>query len=526
MEVIRSLRILLRHRNVVNKRITNKVYSVEVNNKSLPEIKLTKNELNSLKDNELLKEITENLSPLFKTNNPSDNLFVNVRNDIINKHLIPEKSVDIKIIDTCMKNTEYELAKSYFDYLKCKNYPLNKFILLKYLQLLCSNKIPITNFIEEDIINICDMIQKDYECLPSSILSTCVNALCLTNKWETAFDLIKVNGTSEDANTATLTQIAMAAFKNGKPKIGFELLDEITNNYDVDIRESLYDVYLDYYLLNEKENLNNAIKKMFTFWEKHDIVPFISIIDKFVDVCKESGWEGHHVKISNGQCSHCKNYLSSITSNYNFGKLSKAVISDLIISEDIFRKTSPLELKNFKIFVNKLKPFDIVIDGLNLFYQMNFHSELGVVIKKFVNEGNKILFITRKHNYKKSKWLFNHDNLYVYFLKDTTKDDPFILYATLASGNNAKFVSDDQMRQYYHEFKKLNLHKSFIRWQFSHQYTFLREDTSDRIALLEPVLHNPFAQVQNGHWHIPYKDSQKALHKPSQTWVCLCPPNK
>lgn len=40
----------------------------------------------------------------------------------------------------------------------------------------------------------------------------------------------------------------------------------------------------------------------------------------------------------------------------------------IIIGSDVYRNTNPKELLNFKKFIEKTKPYDIVIDGLNLTY--------------------------------------------------------------------------------------------------------------------------------------------------------------
>ncbi|XP_015182758.1 PREDICTED: mitochondrial ribonuclease P protein 3 [Polistes dominula] len=528
MEFIKtSIRIFLRHRNVVNRQIMNKVHNTKITEESLPkERHYNKSIQNNPNKVDTLLNIKQTLSSLFETINPSEDLFLNIRNDIINKHLIPEKSVDLKILEACIMYDKFETAKFYFEYLKSKNYPMNNFILIKYLQVINARKIPISNDIQEDIINICNKIQKDYECLPTPILMTCVHALCLTSKWKTAIDLIKVNGTMEDITCATLSCIVLAAFKNGTPKIGFEFLEEIETNKDyVHGRKTIYNIYLNYYLQNKQEKLNDAIHKMFHFWKKLDVIPVKSVIDIFVDVCIKSGWEGHYVKIStDGQCSHCQNYLPSITLKNNFSKLSEAIISNIIIGEDIFQRTSPLEFKKFKSFIRKFQPFDIVVDGLNV--ALNKAQMMEHIVDKFTAEGKKVLIITRKHQYKVSKWMFNRDNVYVYFLQDITQDDPFILYATLASGNNSKFISIDQMRQHHHKLKKFNLHKDFIRWQFSHQYTWYYNNVTKMSTLIEPISYDSFMHNQNGHWHIPYNDSLKQRHTPSKTWVCLRCPKK
>lgn len=53
----------------------------------------------------------------------------------------------------------------------------------------------------------------------------------------------------------------------------------------------------------------------------------------------------------------------------------------IIIGSDIYRKTNPQELQRFKKFIENTKPYDIVIDGLNISYiQNNYMPMLEVVI--------------------------------------------------------------------------------------------------------------------------------------------------
>lgn len=45
-------------------------------------------------------------------------------------------------------------------------------------------------------------------------------------------------------------------------------------------------------------------------------------------------------------------------------------MQNVIIGKDIFRKSSPKELLQFKEFLSKIKPFDVVLDGLNIAYSV------------------------------------------------------------------------------------------------------------------------------------------------------------
>lgn len=84
-----------------------------------------------------------------------------------------------------------------------------------------------------------------------------------------------------------------------------------------------------------------------------------------------------------GSCQYCGHSLSKITLSKNsFQKLAMSVMNKLILGPDIYQKTNPEELQRFKKFIEKTKPYDIVIDGLNIFYMRKtpLGPTLGTVI--------------------------------------------------------------------------------------------------------------------------------------------------
>ncbi|XP_043677206.1 mitochondrial ribonuclease P catalytic subunit [Vespula pensylvanica] len=502
MEFINTrIKFLFRRKNLLNKQIINKIQRINTKSK--------------------FSEIKKTLLPLLDTDYPPQDLCFNIRNDIINKHSVPERAVDIKILDVFMLENKLESAKIYFKYLKSNNYPITKFILIKYLELLSLKKTSISNLEEEEILYICDVIRKEYEYIPPSILLIYVNALCLTSKWETVLDII-ISNSEENINVKIMSYVAAAAFRNGKANVGYEFINKIEFNcQDMYKRNQIYNQYLNYYIKHKKDQLNDAVNKMFHFWKKHDIVPLKSIIDSFVDTCKQSEWEAHYVHMTfDGQCSHCKNYLSQMALKTNFNKLFKSVLSELLIGNDIFQKTTPSEFTQFKEFIDKTKPFDIVIDGLNMVYGIFHKSVIQDIISQFVKERKKILVITREHKFNSIKWMLKFDNISIYLLKNITDDDLYMLYATLASGSNARFLSVDLLRGHLNKLKDVNMRKAFTRWQLTHRYSW--NHVGQKNILINPISYNPYAQINNGHWHIPYKETNKSLHTPIDTWVCLC----
>jgi ribonuclease P protein 3 len=68
-----------------------------------------------------------------------------------------------------------------------------------------------------------------------------------------------------------------------------------------------------------------------------------------------------------GICKSCQKYLNPITiTKEEFGVLQSAFMDRVVIGADIFRKSTPEEIKEFKNFVKMTAPYDMVIDGLNI----------------------------------------------------------------------------------------------------------------------------------------------------------------
>lgn len=48
--------------------------------------------------------------------------------------------------------------------------------------------------------------------------------------------------------------------------------------------------------------------------------------------------------------------------------MSKSILKNIIVGENIYQSTSPQELKRYLLFIQTMKPYDVVIDGLNVAY--------------------------------------------------------------------------------------------------------------------------------------------------------------
>ena len=70
-----------------------------------------------------------------------------------------------------------------------------------------------------------------------------------------------------------------------------------------------------------------------------------------------------------GNCKSCKRFLNPIKiTKAEFENLRSAFLEKVVIGKDVFSKTTPAELENFKSYVKKTAPYDMVLDGLNIAY--------------------------------------------------------------------------------------------------------------------------------------------------------------
>ena len=79
-----------------------------------------------------------------------------------------------------------------------------------------------------------------------------------------------------------------------------------------------------------------------------------------------------------GRCYSCNKKLQETElSLEDFKMLSGEILKKVIIGENVFCATSPQELKRYMLFIRAMKPYDVVIDGLNVAYASRKKGEPG-----------------------------------------------------------------------------------------------------------------------------------------------------
>jgi len=353
-------------------------------------------------------------------------------------------------------------------------------------------------------------------------------SLCLTDEWEKAHEIIEMLKITSTPGISVYSALASAAFRNEKPDVAWKALSEIMLRKMIP-QSNMYISHLQYCQLEDTKVFNSRMEEIFNFWAEHDIIPNREIISAYANAASKYGWSISLSTISgkNGYCKQCGHSLPKIIfSEKDFQELAKSVMDRVIIGSDIYQNTNPKELSKFEKFIENTKPYDIVIDGLNLTYIQN-HSVptlllLIKVIKYFHKFGKKILVLTRKHQKKLSAFKHIERHAFVFLTDNLSADDPYILYATMVSGMNTMFVSLDLMRQHMHSLNNTRLRQEFKKWQFSHQY-FVKT-SANGIRIQEPFVCMPIAQKTDNCWHVPYTSDNfigaRSREFPNK-WYCL-----
>jgi len=279
---------------------------------------------------------------------------------------------------------------------------------------------------------------------------------------------------------------------------------------------------------------------MLNFLRKHELLVSADITAS-IKSCFESNleqkWIGQLTTVSTrGICQACKSSLEQITlENGQFIRLRDNFINRVIEGKDVFLKTTPQELEQFKEFVHRTAPYTIVLDGLNIAYAMKHKrsnnvklaKQLLTVVEFFARMGknSRILVLGKQHMLSWPKNILNSikQEAFVFFVENISKDDPFLLYAAMYSGQGTLVLSKDMMRDHIYCLHDPELASYFRRWQKGHQMEMLSVRLDGYVHYKPALKYNPIVQqCGDDHWHIPYEDGQpKEANESPITWLCM-----
>ncbi|CAL8285660.1 unnamed protein product [Lota lota] len=244
-------------------------------------------------------------------------------------------------------------------------------------------------------------------------------------------------------------------------------------------------------------------------------------------------WRGEWTTVTpKGVCKCCGSELESIQlTPEEYQHLKDRVMADIIQGKDVFHKTTPEELESFKAFVQGKPLFDVVVDGLNVANIVKGRQSemLLAVVCELEQQGLTALVLGRKHMLRPSvAWDRRNMGLiqkkaHCFFTENTSEDDPFLLYATLHSGNHCRFMSRDLMRDHKACLPDALTRRLFFKWQRGHQLVIHGTVTVGRRVHFQMISpYDTIVQSTGASWHIPYDDSiDRSSYEVPQSWLCL-----
>jgi len=77
---------------------------------------------------------------------------------------------------------------------------------------------------------------------------------------------------------------------------------------------------------------------------------------------------------------NCRKKLPAIfITDKEFETLSSTFLEKVVIGRDIFTKSSPVEIEQYKQFLEQSRPYDVVLDGLNIAFSTGINSPISPV---------------------------------------------------------------------------------------------------------------------------------------------------
>ncbi|XP_071859152.1 mitochondrial ribonuclease P catalytic subunit [Bombus fervidus] len=433
---------------------------------------------------------------------------------------------DFIILDMFQHMNYPDAGISYYKFLADNNYKLSIPIIIKYLQLYNIKNDPISELDKEYILSVYNNINNQYTLFNDELSNVLIQCLCKMDKWKEAIEIIE----KHEKNDGLLlrpgyTTLISYFFDHEKENLGYEYL-MLSLQKGKGPFDNAYTTYLKY-CLKEKDTFNTKVEKLFLLWSIYGNKPSRVTAFQYMNACIERGWSVGKTVVSRSRCQKCKKNISELSlSDKDYERLLEATKNRLIFNK-MYYVTHPQEIQSYINFIDKNKPYDLIIDGLNIMYTIKHDITQKIIreiirtSKSYKKQNKKILIIGRKH-IRKFVAKTDLQDADCFFVENSSKDDLFLLYAAFASGENARIISKDLLRQHVFALQDIELNALFKKWQLSHQFSIDVRKGYVQLNALCPI--DAIVQKQNNTWHIPYVANDQVCrkrHTCEHHWLCF-----
>ncbi|XP_064421269.1 mitochondrial ribonuclease P catalytic subunit [Latimeria chalumnae] len=465
------------------------------------------------------------------------------------KQLVPPSPLSIdgwkKLKDESINNSRFEVrmmeqmlssesdinvAKSLLTFVAKESGSISYELLLKYLAL-CVNK----NHTAE-VYDVFDIMKVRFKSLETGAYSLLIKGLSGTDRWKECLTLLESLKQIVTPSSKNYGDAIFGAIHHKEATTGWELYEEMINK-NLQPNLATLQTFFDYGKFHNDDNYKNKLSAVLLYLRDNQIYPNESLlksIKSWFESVPGEKWKGSFTTINNsGECRSCQKHLESIQlSEDEYNELRTKVMKEVIEGRDVFKKTNPLELESFQKFVQKRCPYDVVIDGLNVanISVKGKRSQILLEVVSHLAEQNlRLLLLGRKHMLKgTNSWERRHmaaiqEKADCFFTENISEDDPFLLYATLYSGNHCKFLSRDLMRDHKACLSDGIARRLFFKWQRGHQLLLSYYSPGKRIQFENVLNYDTIIQTTEDTWHIPYDEDEveRCSYEVPRKWLCL-----
>uniref|UniRef100_A0A3P9NU74 Mitochondrial ribonuclease P catalytic subunit n=1 Tax=Poecilia reticulata TaxID=8081 RepID=A0A3P9NU74_POERE len=437
-----------------------------------------------------------------------------------------QERFDIQMMNTLFRcESELNIAKSLLTFVVMEKGTLSYELLLRYLTL-C-----VKGGHDDEVFDIYKIMRGSFPSLDTGASSLFIKSFSRTVRWREALEILQEIKQVLTPSPRNYGDIIAAAIHHKDATTAWALYDELIEK-GLSPHQETWDalftgseqherllgvlVYMRNNQLYPQQNVANTIKSWFESLNGQKWT---------------AAWSTATPK---GACGCCGSELESIQlSADEYQELKDRVMTDVIQGRDVFNKTTPEELESFKAFVKRKPAFDVVVDGLNVARinpdKTKQSETLLTVVLELERQAPNILVLGRKHMLRPSKsWDRRNMNLiqqkaHCFFTENISEDDPFLLYATLHSGNHCRFVSRDLMRDHKACLPDEVTRRLFFKWQRGHQLVMAGNvATGRRVKFLSIPCFDTIVQTTEDTWHVPYDDTgDRSTYEVPQRWLCL-----
>ncbi|XP_078262700.1 mitochondrial ribonuclease P catalytic subunit [Rhinoraja longicauda] len=438
---------------------------------------------------------------------------------------------EVSMMEKLLSNyADIDVAKSLLVFVTMETGTVGYELLLKYLAL-C-----VQGHHLNEVLDVYAIMKTKFKTMDIGANSLFISGFSKTDRWKEALIFLDSIKKMMNPSPRNYGDVIISALKHKEVEIAWRLLNEMESR-NLQPNEETLQAFFDCGKLLCDKQYENMMMNILSYLRDNQIYPGESLLHSiqfWFESLPGKGWEGHKTTIEHsGECHICNTLLESIRlSDEEYNILRDCVMNDVIQGRDVFKKTTPEELQHFQSFVKNRLPFDVVIDGLNV---ANISAKgtqskiLLEVVSHLAQQNMHLLVLGRKHMLNGTrKWDKSHMAAIqkyadCFFTANISEDDPFLLYATILSGNHCKFVSRDLMRDHKACLINKNARRLFFKWQRGHQLVLSHYNPGHKIKFEVITKYDTIMQSTQNTWHIPYEEGgvERSSYEVPHRWLCL-----